>query len=213
MTRWLQLTLTPLVSGLITRTSPFGVEDLGLVLVELSMVEERCHAVLEILACIPVTDVATHYWCPDNRYIPGSPVATRAVWPANQMGQTRSPLGCVAKFGNTRYHPLMTGEETVAGLLRRLRREQGRSLRAVSADLGVAPSYLSRLERGERRTTPEIAQRMADYYDVPSETIGLIRGQIPEDIVAILQDHPEEFYRLRQLYGSQRSEGPDDIDK
>jgi transposase InsO family protein len=53
--------LTPPVTGSITTTSSFVVEGLGLMLVELSVVEQRYHAVMEVLAGIPVTEVATRY--------------------------------------------------------------------------------------------------------------------------------------------------------
>lgn len=45
---------------------------------------------------------------------------------------------------------------------------------------------------------------MADYYGVSSEFIGLADGKLPDDIIRILQDHPEEITRLRKTYG----EGP-----
>jgi transposase len=53
--------LTLLVAGLITRTLSFVVEGLGLMLVGLSVVEQPYHAVMEVLAGIPVTEVAARY--------------------------------------------------------------------------------------------------------------------------------------------------------
>lgn len=119
----------------------------------------------------------------------------------------------VARLGNTAYSDPMTGDETVANLLRRLRRERGASLRSVSAELGFAPSYLSRLERGVRRTTPQIARRMADYYGIPPDSFGSSEEPIPEDIVTILRSHPEELDRLRQVYGAETPEEPDDAEQ
>lgn len=40
------------------------VEGLGLMLVELSVVEQRYHAVMEVLAGIPVVEVAARYRVP-----------------------------------------------------------------------------------------------------------------------------------------------------
>ncbi|MBL0886205.1 helix-turn-helix domain-containing protein [Myceligenerans indicum] len=94
----------------------------------------------------------------------------------------------------------MTGTESAASLLRRLRREQGRSLRTAAADIGIAPSQLSRLERGERGLAVEISERLATYYGVPSEVISLSRGELPEDIVRILQDNPELISRIREEF-------------
>ncbi len=95
----------------------------------------------------------------------------------------------------------MTRRQTAASLLRELRRSQARSLRTTAADLGLAPSYLSRLERGERGCTEELSQRLADYYGVSHELIELAEGRVPDDVVAILAEHPEELIRLRKLYG------------
>jgi transcriptional regulator with XRE-family HTH domain len=95
----------------------------------------------------------------------------------------------------------MPRRQTAASLLRELRRTQSRSLRTTAADLGLAPSYLSRLERGERGCTEELSRRLADYYGVSRELVELAEGRVPSDVVAILAEHPEELIRLRELYG------------
>ena len=91
--------------------------------------------------------------------------------------------------------------ESAASLLRDLRRRQGRTLRSAAAELGIAPSQLSRIERGERSLGDSTAQRLSDYYSVPAEIVDLARGQAPADIMAILRAHPEEIDRLREAYG------------
>lgn len=94
----------------------------------------------------------------------------------------------------------MAGTQNAANLLRRLRHEQGRSLRTAAADIGVAPSQLSRLERGERNLGTNISERLASYYGVPSEVIAIARGDIPSDVIDILRAHPELITRLRDEY-------------
>jgi len=89
---------------------------------------------------------------------------------------------------------------SAAQALRKLRESQGRSLRTAASELGLAASFLSRIERGERNYSPELGQRMAEYYGVSSESIDLADGKLPNDIVRILQDHPEEITRLRETY-------------
>lgn len=100
----------------------------------------------------------------------------------------------------------MARQQTAASLLRQLRRTQARSLRTTAADLGLAPSYLSRIERGERTCTAELSQRLADYYGVSHELIELAEGRVPSDVAAILRKHPEELDRLRELYGKSEIE-------
>jgi transcriptional regulator with XRE-family HTH domain len=92
--------------------------------------------------------------------------------------------------------------QSAARLLRELRVARGESLRAAARQLGVDPSYLSRLERGEKTPSPDLQQRAARYYDVPSEVLGLAEGRVPSDIVEILRDHPELLEKIRAEYGS-----------
>jgi transcriptional regulator with XRE-family HTH domain len=96
----------------------------------------------------------------------------------------------------------MAETQNTADLLRSLRRRQGRSLRSAAADIGVAPSQLSRIERGQRTLAEGMPERLASYYGVPAEIIALAQGDVPEDVVRILQRHPEELDRLRASYGS-----------
>ena len=105
----------------------------------------------------------------------------------------------VAKLGNTGYPGGVA--DTAAQLLRRLRQEQGRSLRAAARDLGVDPSYLSRVENGERSASDELGVRIADYYGLDKDTVDLFAGRAPSDIVEILRSHPELMNELRTRYG------------
>jgi transcriptional regulator with XRE-family HTH domain len=100
----------------------------------------------------------------------------------------------------------VSATQNAASLLRDLREQQGRSLRSAAADIGIAPSQLSRLERGQRGLAPEVSERLSDYYGVPSETLSLARGEVPLDILQILREHPDEIERLRSQYGSRLSE-------
>lgn len=96
----------------------------------------------------------------------------------------------------------MSANQSAASLLRDLRRRQGHSLRSAASELGLAASQLSRIERGERGLGDATALRLSDYYSVPAEVIHLAQGQVPSDIVEILQAHPEEIERLREKYSA-----------
>jgi hypothetical protein len=63
------------------------------------------------------------------------------------------------------------------------------------------------MERGERPIGETAARRLADYYNISAEAITLAYGQVPEDVVAILRDHPEELDNLRQKHGSSGDSG------
>jgi len=97
----------------------------------------------------------------------------------------------------------MSATQNAASLLRELRHQQGRSLRSAAADIGIAPSQLSRLERGRRGLAVEVSERLSEYYGVSPEIIALAQGEIPLDILRIFQEHPEELERLRARYGTE----------
>jgi transcriptional regulator with XRE-family HTH domain len=102
----------------------------------------------------------------------------------------------------------MPPKMTAAHVLRELRKGQGRSLRVAAGDLGLAPSHLSRIERGQRGMGVELGERVANYYGVSSEMISLSEGRLPQDLAEILLSHPEEIDRLRAQFG--RDEPRDD---
>jgi transcriptional regulator with XRE-family HTH domain len=84
-------------------------------------------------------------------------------------------------------------------VLRELREQSGSSLRAVANDLGIAPSHLSRIERGEKGGSPALVAKVADYYGVDKRSIGT--GELPSDIVRILLETPGLVEELRDRYG------------
>jgi transcriptional regulator with XRE-family HTH domain len=89
----------------------------------------------------------------------------------------------------------------LASLLRDLREQQGSSLRAAAKALQVDPSYLSRLERGEKPASDQLLERASRYYDIPFEQFALAKGDLPDDVVEILLGHPELIEKLRSEYG------------
>lgn len=61
--------------------------------------------------------------------------------------------------------------------LRRLRREQGFSLRTVESRTGISNAYLSQLETGKADApTPPILQKLSTFYHVPYDTLLAIAG-------------------------------------
>jgi transcriptional regulator with XRE-family HTH domain len=91
-------------------------------------------------------------------------------------------------------------QPVVSDLLRSLREGAGKSLREAAGDIGVAPSHLSRLERGQASSSPELRERTAEYYGVNPELIDLAAGKIPADIVEILMANPKLLDQLRSKY-------------
>ena len=55
--------------------------------------------------------------------------------------------------------------ETIGEKLRHIREEKELPLRKVAALLDIDVAILSKMERGERRITKEIVQKLANIYD------------------------------------------------
>jgi transcriptional regulator with XRE-family HTH domain len=87
-----------------------------------------------------------------------------------------------------------------AVLLRQLRTQKGASLRQAASEIGIAPSHLSRLERGEKGSSADVAARAAAYYGIEPEN--LTPPPVPVDIATILHRHPEIIEELRNRYDS-----------
>lgn len=71
------------------------------------------------------------------------------------------------------------------------------SLRRLAARLGIQPSYLSRLERGDTPSLSEdhILALAAELGENPDELLGLA-GKVASDIRSILASHPAQFATL-----------------
>ena len=61
--------------------------------------------------------------------------------------------------------------ETIGDKLRKLREENGYLLRKVAALLDIDVAILSKMERGERRLTKEIVQKLAKIYKHDTEEL------------------------------------------
>ncbi len=72
----------------------------------------------------------------------------------------------------------------------------------AAKELHVDPSHLSRLERGAKPASSQLLRRVASYYDVSAELLALAEGNLPADIVEIIQARPDLIELLRSEYGS-----------
>lgn len=85
--------------------------------------------------------------------------------------------------------------------LRELRSKKGIGLKRLGPTLGVNYTYLSKLEHGETQPSADLVRRIAEYFDCDRDTLLLAAGKVPEDVLAILRNNPEEALRmLRERY-------------
>jgi transcriptional regulator with XRE-family HTH domain len=81
--------------------------------------------------------------------------------------------------------------------VRRLRLQKGFGLRELAKKIGLSPTYLSRLERGEVPPPAEegvlaLAKQLGQNSD---EFLGLA-GRLPSDLPQIIQKHPRQYAAL-----------------
>ena len=67
-------------------------------------------------------------------------------------------------------------------LLRDRRQEKGLSLTSLAETLGVAKSYLSMLESGQRHPTDEQFEALAIALEVPADILRVAAGRLPPDV-------------------------------
>ncbi len=71
-------------------------------------------------------------------------------------------------------------------VLRELRREQGRTLRDVSADAQVSLGYISEIERGQKEASSECLSAISRALGVPlSVVMAKVSGEIAREEAAV----------------------------
>jgi transcriptional regulator with XRE-family HTH domain len=99
---------------------------------------------------------------------------------------------------------------TFGKLLRQLRDESGTGIKRLAPELGVSYTYLSKIENDVTVPSEELVARMAKYFGYDQDRMLLAAGKVPEEILQILRDNPDEAVRfLRQRFGAKHeSPGP-----
>jgi len=93
-------------------------------------------------------------------------------------------------------------------VLRDLRGRSGIGIKRLAPELGISYSYLSKLEANQIRPSPELVERVANYFAYDQDQLLLAANRIPTDIRAILRDHPQEALEfLRARFGGGSATG------
>lgn len=80
--------------------------------------------------------------------------------------------------------------------LRRLREEQGLSLRAVAKAAQISPTYLSQLERDRSRPTERVVFNLAEVLKCNGDELLALLGQIAGDLQSVILKQPGEIGAL-----------------
>jgi transcriptional regulator with XRE-family HTH domain len=95
--------------------------------------------------------------------------------------------------------------EQFGEILKDLRTRTGLGIKRLAPELGVSYSYLSKLEHHEVAPSEELVGRVAKYFEYNYDRLLISAGKVPEPILRILQENPEEALGfLRERFGSGR---------
>jgi transcriptional regulator with XRE-family HTH domain len=94
-------------------------------------------------------------------------------------------------------------------ILRHLRTKAGLGIKRLAPELGVSYTYVSKLENGEVHPSADLVGRVADYFDYNRDRLLLSAGKIPEEILEILREHPDDALEfLRERFGGKNAKRP-----
>lgn len=75
-------------------------------------------------------------------------------------------------------------------------------IKKLAPELGVDYSYLSKLETDSIAPSADMVHRVAAYFKYDSDRLLLAAGKVPEEILQILRENPDEaLHFLRERFG------------
>ena len=77
------------------------------------------------------------------------------------------------------------------------------SLRAVARDLGIEPSYLSKIENGEREPSDQMIERLATRLAVDHGELALRAGRLTGSVAEKIRSDPKPWVTLLQMSNRQ----------
>lgn len=78
--------------------------------------------------------------------------------------------------------------------IRALREQRQISLRKFAAEVGISPTYQSKVERGELPVPgEETIKKMAGILGQDSDDLLSLAGRVPSDLPEIIQERPHEM--------------------
>lgn len=85
---------------------------------------------------------------------------------------------------------------------RKLREENGFSIKKLAGSLQVNYTYLSKIENSKSIPSDEFINKIAEIFNVDAEELKVQAGKIPEDVKQIIKDNPKEVIKyLRGKFG------------
>lgn len=83
--------------------------------------------------------------------------------------------------------------------LKTLREEKGLLQKEVAVAVDVHPSNYSKMEKGERDISIEVADKLAKFYGISIDELIHMNGKIPEEVTIIDKSVNERLKLIEQL--------------
>jgi transcriptional regulator with XRE-family HTH domain len=77
-----------------------------------------------------------------------------------------------------------------------LRQQREVTLKGLARQLGVDSSFLSRIERGVAAAPAQLVRELSRALGTTEDPLLVLAGHLPEDVEAILIEHPEQSLAL-----------------
>ncbi len=83
--------------------------------------------------------------------------------------------------------------------LKALRKEKGLLQKEVANSVGVHPSNYSKMEKGERDISIEVADKLAKYFGLTLDELVHMNGNVPEEVTIEDKSVSERIKLIQQL--------------
>lgn len=83
--------------------------------------------------------------------------------------------------------------------IKTFREQKGLLQKEVANAVGVHPSNYSKMEKGERDVSIEVADRLAKYFGVSLDELVHMKGDVPEEVTVVDKTVSERINLIQQL--------------
>jgi len=88
---------------------------------------------------------------------------------------------------------------SIAENLKAFREQKGLLQKEVANAVGVHPSNYSKMEKGERDVSIEVADKLAKFFGVTIDELVHMSGQVPDEITIVDKSVSERINLIQQL--------------
>lgn len=97
-------------------------------------------------------------------------------------------------------------DTTFGQLIKENRQKLGISNRKLADKLGLSSGYVFQIEKGNYQPPSEaVLKKMAEIFNMHSDTLIAKAGKVPSDIIAGLLEFPEAIPHLRNNFKNERA--------